>query len=109
MGFGRSVVRSIKLVGYFARFGAELLITRPKTRQARAAWLHRFCARAMKRMGIGVRAVGKFPERGAVITNHLGYLDIVTLAALHRCVFVSKAEIRKWPLLGWMTTLSGTV
>ncbi len=52
---------------------------------------------------------GTFPERGVVISNHLGYLDIIAFAALHRCVFVSKNEIRSWPLLGWMTTMAGTV
>ena len=52
---------------------------------------------------------GEFPERGAVISNHLSYLDIVVFAALHPCVFVSKAEIRSWPVVGWMTTMSGTV
>ena len=30
-------------------------------------------------------------------------------AAIKPCVFVSKAEIAKWPVLGWMTTMSGTV
>ena len=52
---------------------------------------------------------GVFPERGAVISNHLSYLDIVVFAALHPCVFVSKEEIRRWPVVGWMTTMSGTV
>jgi lyso-ornithine lipid O-acyltransferase len=105
----RSVIRSAKLAGVFLYASAVLVVTRPTTREARAEWLHGFCARAVKRMGIGVRVIGSFPERGAVISNHLGYLDIVAFAALHRCVFVSKAEIRKWPVLGWMTTMSGTV
>jgi 1-acyl-sn-glycerol-3-phosphate acyltransferase len=52
---------------------------------------------------------GRFPERGAVISNHLSYLDIVVFATLHPCVFVSKAEIKSWPVVGWMTTMSGTV
>lgn len=60
-------------------------------------------------MGIGVNVVGKFPRRGAVISNHLSYLDIVVFASIHPCVFVSKAEIASWPLIGWMTTMSGTV
>ncbi|MEO6981647.1 MAG: lysophospholipid acyltransferase family protein, partial [Edaphobacter sp.] len=46
---------------------------------------------------------------GAVISNHMGYLDIVVYAALHPCVFVSKAEIQAVPVLGWMTTMAGTV
>jgi lyso-ornithine lipid O-acyltransferase len=44
-----------------------------------------------------------------MISNHLSYLDIVVFAALHPCVFVSKAEIQSWPVVGWMTTMSGTV
>jgi lyso-ornithine lipid O-acyltransferase len=53
--------------------------------------------------------MGLFPQRGAVISNHLSYVDIVVFAALHPCVFVSKAEVQKWPVVGWMTTMSGTV
>lgn len=105
----RSVVRSIHLTGYFARFGAELLIKRPSTREARAEWLHRFAASAIAGLGIEIEASGNFPERGAVISNHLSYLDIIILAALHPCVFVSKAEVASYPVLGWMTTMAGTV
>ena len=60
-------------------------------------------------MGIDVAVRGEFPQRGAVISNHSGYLDIITFAALAPCVFVGKAEIRGWPVLGWMTTMSGTI
>ncbi len=109
MGFLRSVTRSVKLVGYFAWYGVELLVTQPKTREARADWLHRFCAAALEGMGLKLTVEGSFPARGAVITNHLSYVDIVVFAALQPCVFVSKAEIEDWPLLGWMTTMSGTV
>jgi lyso-ornithine lipid O-acyltransferase len=91
-------------------FGAiELIIQRPATRELRAEWLHQFCARTMRAMGIAVRVEGEFPERGALISNHMGYLDIMSLAALHRVAFVSKGEMRQLPLLGWMTTMAGTV
>jgi 1-acyl-sn-glycerol-3-phosphate acyltransferase len=103
------MVRSIKLLGYFVRFGAELLLTQPETRQERAGWLHRFCATALHGLGLELTVEGEFPKRGAVISNHLSYIDIVVFAALHPCVFVSKAEIEGWPLIGWMTTMAGTV
>src|ERR1700721_524515 len=93
----------------FVVAGTELVVKRPQTREARADWLHRFCARAMRGMGIEIRVEGRFPERGAVISNHLSYVDIVVFAALHPCVFVSKAEIAAWPVVGWMTTMSGRV
>jgi 1-acyl-sn-glycerol-3-phosphate acyltransferase len=60
-------------------------------------------------MAIEIDVVGTFPEQGSVISNHLSYLDIIVFAALHPCVFVSKAEIAEWPVVGWMTTMSGTV
>lgn len=63
----------------------------------------------MLRLGLRMEQRGIYPERGAVISNHLSYVDIVTFAALHPCVFVAKAEIKRWPFLGWLTTMAGTV
>jgi 1-acyl-sn-glycerol-3-phosphate acyltransferase len=60
-------------------------------------------------MGIEVRVQGRFPEYGAVISNHLSYLDIVVL---RRCILVClcrRRRFRQWPVVGWMTTMSGTV
>jgi lyso-ornithine lipid O-acyltransferase len=93
----------------FVVAGTELVVKRPATREERADWLHRFCARGIRGMGIEITVEGVFPGRGAVISNHLSYLDIVVFAALHPCVFVSKEEVRRWPVVGWMTTMSGTV
>ncbi len=86
MGFVRSVVRSIKLLGYFVRFGGELLITQPETQEDRALWLHRFCSTALRGLGLKLTIEGEFPARGALISNHLSYIDIVVYAALHPCV-----------------------
>lgn len=109
MSFLRSLGRSVRLAGMFAVAGTELLVKRPKTREARADWLHRFAARALRGLEIKIDVTGAFPARGAVISNHLSYLDIVVFAALRPCVFVSKAEIQTWPVLGWMTAMAGTV
>jgi lyso-ornithine lipid O-acyltransferase len=109
VNFFRAAWRSVRLAGMFVVAGTELLVKRPATREQRADWLHRFCARAMREMGIEISVEGEFPERGAVISNHLSYLDIIVFATLHPCVFVAKEEIRRWPVVGWMTTMSGTV
>lgn len=63
----------------------------------------------MRFMHIAIRVEGTFPERGAVISNHMGYLDIMSFAATHPAVFVSAAELGKLPVLGWMITVGGTV
>lgn len=109
MAITRSLLRGAKLAGYFVRFGLELFLRRPQSRAARADWLHRFCATAIRGLGVQVSVEGPFPPRCAVISNHLSYLDIIVFAAVHPCVFCSKSEIEAWPLIGWMTTMSGTV
>ena len=87
----------------------EALIRRPKSRAARAAWVHRLCGRILRVLDIPVTQEGVFPLAGAVLLNHQGYLDIFALASLRPCVFVSKAEVGRWPVIGWMTTMAGTV
>jgi 1-acyl-sn-glycerol-3-phosphate acyltransferase len=109
VGFWRSAARAIKLTAIFLAGGLELIVKRPATREQRAEWLHRFTLRVVHAMGLTMRIEGTFPERGVVISNHMGYLDIMVFAAQHRCVFVSKAEMADIPLLGWMTTMAGTV
>jgi 1-acyl-sn-glycerol-3-phosphate acyltransferase len=99
----------LKVVYYFARYGAELLIKQPKTRPERAAWLHRFCAATLKGMGIQLTVEGAMPAGGAVISNHLGYLDIISFAAVRPCVFCSKIELKTTPVLGWFVRMAGTV
>ena len=105
----RSMWRSAVLAGMFVTASTELVVKRPKTRATRAEWLHRFAARALKRLGIEASVVGAYPTRGAVISNHLGYLDIVVFAAIAPCVFVAKDEMESWPVVGWMATMTGTV
>ncbi len=109
MNFFRAIGRTFRVMGLFVVAGTELIVKQPETREERADWLHRVCAKALRELEIEIRVMGLFPEHGAVISNHLSYLDILVFAAIHPCVFVSKAEIEKWPAIGWMTTMSGAV
>jgi lyso-ornithine lipid O-acyltransferase len=44
-----------------------------------------------------------------IVSNHLSYLDILVFSAVSHCAFVSKQEVRSWPVVGWVATLSGAV
>jgi len=44
-----------------------------------------------------------------VVSNHISWLDIFVINSLHPCRFVAKAEIRAWPVLGWLVAQAGTV
>ena len=93
----------------FASAIAEVVIKRPRSRPERAAWLGRLCTRVLAAADIRAVTEGPVPMSGAVISNHLTFLDILVHSSLRPCVFVSKAELRKTPLLGWISMMAGTV
>jgi len=75
----------------------------------RAKWLHRSCRMVLGRLGFQPRVIGQAPASGLIASNHLSYLDILFYEASVPCVFVSKIEVRRWPLLGLLAELGGTV
>jgi len=48
-------------------------------------------------------------QRGVVVANHLSWLDIFVINTLQPCRFVAKAEIRSWPLLGYLCSRTHTI
>lgn len=53
--------------------------------------------------GMRVRRVGTpLPGGTMFVANHLGWIDIVTLHSQHMMGLIAKAEIRGWPLIGWL-------
>jgi 1-acyl-sn-glycerol-3-phosphate acyltransferase len=75
----------------------------------RAGCLHKWCRVALRRLKVSCALHGEFPSDGLIISNHLSYLDIMVMSALHPCLFVSKKEVAAWPIFGWLATLSGTI
>ncbi|UAB90880.1 1-acyl-sn-glycerol-3-phosphate acyltransferase [Ruegeria sp. SCSIO 43209] len=68
------------------------------------------CRNAFRILGIRFRTSGALmQERGAVVANHTSWLDIFALNARKRVYFVSKAEVAKWPGIGWLARATGTV
>jgi 1-acyl-sn-glycerol-3-phosphate acyltransferase len=80
-----------------------------KQRLARAAWLSRSSRRHLKIFNYSAQVFGDIPQRGLLLCNHLSYLDVLAISAVTPAVFVSKAEVRRWPLFGWFAAIAGTV
>ena len=79
------------------------------TLAARALWVQRHARRLLKIFQLEPQVAGPVPSRGLLVSNHLGYLDILLLASITPAVFVSKSEIKSWPLVGWLTQMGGTL
>ena len=62
-------------------------------------------------LGIELQLSGQPPAHGPVllVANHISWLDILVMHAARHCRFVSKSEVRHWPLIGTLATGAGTL
>lgn len=91
------------------RAGALTVLKKARTRRAAAQWLQRTAEGCRRILALQPKVLGPLPERGLLVANHLSYLDIILLAALRPCVFVSKSEVRAWPIFGQCAALGSTI
>lgn len=107
-GVVRRVVRAVGVVALLMSFpGVNLL-----TPRARRTGVHRRYARTVLRCcGIGVRVIdrrAKTADRVAdrdgsgllVVAGHIGWADVLALAAVSPMGFVARADLVTWPVLG---------
>jgi 1-acyl-sn-glycerol-3-phosphate acyltransferase len=53
---------------------------------------------------------GQLEQGGyVIISNHVSYVDGIILGSIFPIVFVSKREVKSWPIIGQWNTLCGTV
>lgn len=111
------LVRSLAVTaGWLAALllGYLVALPFPDRVQRRRRWRVRMLtswARSMCRaLGVEVEVVGRPPAQASfLVCNHLGYLDIPVLASVLPTVFVSKSEVARWPVIGWLATTAGTI
>jgi len=44
-----------------------------------------------------------------IVSNHIGTVDIFVIAACFKTFFVSKSDVRSWPVIGQLAQLGGTI
>jgi 1-acyl-sn-glycerol-3-phosphate acyltransferase len=78
--------------------------------QWRAA-MFQFATRSLSRiLGMTVVVNGEPPDAPFVlVSNHLSYVDVILIGSQVRCVFISKAEVQDWPLIGTVVRSVGTL
>ena len=74
---------------------------------------HRWHRSLLNVLNIHIRMHGVAPDLSThsmfVVANHISWLDIYLLNAVRPVNFVSKAEVRSWPLIGWLAHKTGTL
>ncbi len=105
---GAALAVTVALFATYLLFkGIERLIPAFRARR----WVQRLWARIMARLvGLKVVRTGT-PMRhgGALVANHTSWSDIFVLVGAAHMNFVSKAEVRSWPVMGWIAAVCDTV
>jgi 1-acyl-sn-glycerol-3-phosphate acyltransferase len=60
-------------------------------------------------LGVRFRTTGTPPAHGLLVANHISWLDIYAINALAPTIFLSKDEVRHWPVIGWFAKQGGTL
>ena len=120
--FSRRVFRSVAIIllialGIVLACWIQLLVWVDKTRPASARtngirlalkqwWLGALC----QILGLKLHRKGG-PWTGPVLMacNHVSWMDIPILATSVPFHFLAKSEIRKWPVIGWLAAVAGTL
>ena len=68
------------------------------------------CCAAFRILGMGHAVTGRpMAGHGALVANHASWLDIFALNACDLIYFVAKAEVARWPGIGWLARATGTL
>jgi 1-acyl-sn-glycerol-3-phosphate acyltransferase len=73
-------------------------------------WPRRFLFWVGYSTGVRTRIVGTPLKRHVLfVSNHLSWLDIMVIAGATGAAFVSKDDVARWPVIGWLARLNNTV
>lgn len=76
----------------------------------RSPWPRHFLGWAGRSAGLRVTVAGTpLTSHVLFVANHESWLDIMGIAGATGASFVSKAEVGRWPVVGWLANLNQTV
>lgn len=95
----------ILAIGYRLRYGQHWHLA--TTGQAIIRWWMQHMTRIV---GIRVTQYGRpLTANVMFVANHISFLDILVISAIVPARFLSKHTVRYWPIIGYLTHLSGTL
>lgn len=108
----RAVWRLLRALAHIALGMGTILTLFPRLGQpAKEARVQAWALAMLKIVGIELLVRGTPVAQGPalLVANHLSWLDIVVLHASRYCRFVSKSDIKHWPLVGTLAGGAGTL
>lgn len=106
-------IRKARLLGHLLRGAWTVGMRFPRaTPEARHAMNRAWSLRMLELCGMKLvvhNDAARLDAGALVVSNHISWIDIYVINAWRPTPFVSKAEIRHWPLIGWFAQNLDTV
>lgn len=107
------IFRSIRLLLHIISGLIQSAVYPHLDQPAQRRMAQRWSAQLLAILCIRLRHSGAPPaveaQRVMLAANHISWLDVYSLNTVCPARFVAKAEIRGWPLLGWLSRNAGTL
>jgi len=99
------------VIGVAKVFALSLGSDKDKSNKRVRLYLKQWLLGVTNIIGLDIEVVGdknSIQQSALWVSNHVSWMDIAVVGS-QGVGFLSKAEIRKWPLLGWLGNKGGTV
>ena len=97
-------------LGMAALFSVYERLRIPASAERRQRWSQVFMRKLSNALPFKVRVEGQLPQQPMLwVSNHVSWTDIPLLGMLTPLSFLSKAEVRNWPVAGWLALKAGTL
>lgn len=103
--------RYLRLTLHLLQGAATLALVYPLCKPTtRLSLRQRWSRRLLVILGLRLQLEGAPIAPGAMlVANHISWVDIFVINAASPSAFVSKAEVRSWPLIGWLAARNDTI
>ena len=117
LGHISRVVRILRWTRLLLHVGAGLFVVgvlfprvTPMRRASITGWWSRTLL-AILNIALEVKGAppGPSTHNTIIASNHVSWVDIFVINAAHPSRFIAKAEIRDWPIAGWLVDRAGTI
>ena len=102
----------LRVVAHVLSGLATIVFTFPKLdQQQKETAVQAWALKMLACLAIKLIVNGKPPVQGPVMlaANHISWLDILVMHAARYCRFVSKSDVKHWPVIGTLATGAGTL
>lgn len=108
----RAALRAMRLIGHLCKGLWIVALQFPRLSEERQhAHVQAWSAQLLAHAGVRLQIQGQPPVQGPLllVSNHISWLDIPVLHAARHCRFISKSDVKGWPLIGALATAAGTL